>query len=80
MALSKSVALGVLATGGWRGVVVAGGGAGGWGWPRGRRAAWYYGILILAVAGFVWFAPVTYGWPLSQRAFDVRFWLVTRHF
>jgi dolichyl-phosphate-mannose--protein O-mannosyl transferase len=51
-----------------------------WHWPRGVRAAWYYGILICAVAGFVWFAPVSYGWPLSQRSFDLRFWLVTRHF
>lgn len=79
MAFCYSLAMAVVATGAWTGELDAGDGEGGWRWPRGSRAAWYYGILILAVAGFVWFAPVTYGWPLSQRSFDVRFWLVTRH-
>jgi dolichyl-phosphate-mannose-protein mannosyltransferase len=78
MAFVYSLALAVMATGAWTGE--ASGADGAWRWPRGRRAAWYYGILMLAVAGFVWFAPVTYGWPLSQRSFDLRFWLVTRHF
>ncbi len=77
MAFLYSLALAVVANGAWTG---AGGGDGAWAWPRGSRARWHYGILMAAVAGFVWFAPVTYGWPLSQRSFDLRFWIVTRHF
>ncbi|MDE3053342.1 MAG: phospholipid carrier-dependent glycosyltransferase [Gemmatimonadota bacterium] len=83
MAFLYSLALAVVATGAWTGEAGAGGGAGtggGWSWPGGSRARWYYGILMLAVAGFVWFAPLTYGWPLSQRSFELRFWIVTRHF
>ncbi len=58
----------------------AGAPGGGWRFPRGRRGAAYYIILIVAAAGFVWFAPVTYARPLSPEAFQARFRLVQRPF
>ena len=50
-----------------------------WQFPSRRSAALYWGILVLAVVGFVWFAPVTYGWTTSVQAFQARFWIVQRH-
>ena len=75
-----SLALVVLGVGTWAGEVApAGAPAGaGWQWPAGRSAAVYYGLLIVAVAGCVWFAPVTYGWPLSPQGLHFRFALVQR--
>ncbi len=88
MAFVYSLGLAVIAVGAWAGELEprvappdgAATAAGGWRFPRGPRAAIYYGILIAALAGFVWFAPVTYGWPLSPQAFRARFALVERHF
>lgn len=31
-------------------------------------------LLLLAVAAFAWFAPLTYGWPLSTSAMEHRMW------
>ena len=41
---------------------------------RSRRA--YLAIVALIVIGFLYFLPFTYGWPLSQRAYDQRFWVL----
>ncbi len=51
-----------------------------WRFPSRRSAALYWGVLALAVLGFLYYAPVSYGWPISHRAFAARFWIVERHF
>ena len=51
-----------------------------WTFPSRRVAAAYWGVLALAVISFLYYAPVSYGWPLSPAAFDQRFWFVERHF
>ena len=33
------------------------------------------GLAIASVAGFIYFAPLTYGLPLSPKAYDARVWL-----
>ena len=35
----------------------------------------FIGLLILVVAGFLFFSPLTYGIPLSEKAFQLRMWL-----
>jgi dolichyl-phosphate-mannose--protein O-mannosyl transferase len=42
--------------------------------PRSRRL--YVAIVALIIAGFVYFLPLTYGWTISQRAYDNRFWVL----
>lgn len=32
-------------------------------------------LLLLVAAGFAWFAPLTYGWPLSTSQMEQRMWL-----
>ncbi len=85
MAFVYSLALAVIAVGAWTGEMEPGAAAaaapaGAWHRPAGRRAVVYYCILIAALAGFAWFAPVTYGRPLSPEAFHARFRLVERRF
>ena len=42
-----------------------------------RRSTWFYGGLIaLMFAGFVYYAPFSYGLTLSAPAYDQRFWLL----
>lgn len=36
-------------------------------------------LLLLAVAAFVYFAPLTYGWPLSTSAMEQRMWFDIWH-
>ncbi len=35
----------------------------------------FIGLAIASVAAFIYFAPLTYGLPLSQQAYDARVWL-----
>ncbi len=35
----------------------------------------FMGLVIASVAAFIYFAPLSYGLPLSQRAYDIRVWL-----
>ncbi|MGH3808091.1 MAG: phospholipid carrier-dependent glycosyltransferase [Pseudonocardiaceae bacterium] len=60
-----SIGLGLLA--GWM--------TDGWQFPCGRSAALYWGILAVAVAGFLFFAPISYGLPLSNGGLSARIWL-----
>jgi dolichyl-phosphate-mannose-protein mannosyltransferase len=46
-----------------------------WRFPTRRSAALYGGILMAALAGFVFFAPISYGVPLSDGALAARIWL-----
>jgi dolichyl-phosphate-mannose--protein O-mannosyl transferase len=46
-----------------------------WQFPSGRSAALYWGILAAAVAGFLFFAPISYGLPLSDGGLAARVWL-----
>jgi dolichyl-phosphate-mannose--protein O-mannosyl transferase len=41
-----------------------------------RSARIYCGVIALVVASFVYFVPFTYGWTVSQTAFDRRFWVL----
>ncbi len=46
-----------------------------WQFPSLRSAALYWGILAVALAGFVFFAPISYGLPLSDGGLSARIWL-----
>ncbi len=41
-----------------------------------RSAAGYWTVVAAILIGFIYFAPLTYGWPLSPRAYDARFWVL----
>src|SRR5207248_343909 len=43
-----------------------------WRFPSRRSAALYWGVAAIVLLSFAFFAPFTYGTPLSQRAFDAR--------
>jgi dolichyl-phosphate-mannose-protein mannosyltransferase len=51
-----------------------------WSFPSRKSAALYWGIAALVLVGFVYFAPLTYGWTLTPRAYDARFWVLHPHF
>ena len=63
-----SIGLGVLA--GW-----ATNGETLWQFPSWRSVALYWGILGVAVAGFLFFAPISYGLPLTNGGLSARIWL-----
>ncbi|MGH3800231.1 MAG: phospholipid carrier-dependent glycosyltransferase [Pseudonocardiaceae bacterium] len=46
-----------------------------WRFPSRRSAALYWGILAVTLAGFLFFAPISYGLPLSDGGLDGRIWL-----
>ncbi|MGH3769542.1 MAG: phospholipid carrier-dependent glycosyltransferase [Pseudonocardiaceae bacterium] len=46
-----------------------------WEFPSRRSAVLYGGILAVLVAGFVFFAPISYGLPLSDSGLAARIWL-----
>ncbi len=46
-----------------------------WRFPSQRSAALYGGILVVALAGFLFFAPISYGIPLSDSGLHNRIWL-----
>lgn len=46
-----------------------------WQFSSRRSAALYGGILVVALAGFVFFAPISYGLPLSDGGLSARIWL-----
>jgi dolichyl-phosphate-mannose-protein mannosyltransferase len=47
-----------------------------WRFPSRRSSGLYWGIVALVLAGFVYFAPLTYGWTLSSAQYDARFWVL----
>ncbi|MBV9031959.1 MAG: phospholipid carrier-dependent glycosyltransferase [Pseudonocardiales bacterium] len=46
-----------------------------WRFPSRRSAALYGGILAVALAGFLFFAPISYGLPLSDAGLAAHLWL-----
>jgi dolichyl-phosphate-mannose-protein mannosyltransferase len=46
-----------------------------WRFSSRRSAALYWGILAVALAGFLFFAPISYGLPLSDGDLSARIWL-----
>ncbi len=46
-----------------------------WRFPSRRSAALYGGILAVALAAFIFFAPISYGLPLSDGGLSARIWL-----
>jgi dolichyl-phosphate-mannose-protein mannosyltransferase len=46
-----------------------------WRFPSRNSAALYWGILVVALAGFLFFAPISYGLPLSDGGLHDRIWL-----
>lgn len=51
-----------------------------WRFPSQTSARLYWGIGALVLIGFLYFAPFSYGWSLSQSAHDTRFWVLHPHF
>lgn len=47
-----------------------------WQFTSRRSATGYYGLAALIVVAFAYFSPLTYGWSLSQAAYDARFWVL----
>jgi dolichyl-phosphate-mannose--protein O-mannosyl transferase len=41
-----------------------------------RSAVRYWGLVTLIVVSFAYFSPLSYGWTISERAFDNRFWVL----
>jgi dolichyl-phosphate-mannose-protein mannosyltransferase len=41
-----------------------------------RSARLYWGVMALVVAAFLYFLPLSYGFMISQGAFDARFWVL----
>jgi dolichyl-phosphate-mannose--protein O-mannosyl transferase len=50
-----------------------------WRFPTRRAAMGYWATAIIVSVGFVYFAPLTFGWPLSSAAYDARFWVLHPH-
>lgn len=48
-----------------------------WSFPSRGSAGLYVGILAVALAGFVWFLPISYGLPLTEGGLADRMWLGT---
>ncbi len=46
-----------------------------WQFPSRRSGVLYWGILAVALAGFLFFAPISYGLPLSDGGLSDRIWL-----
>ena len=46
-----------------------------WRFPSRRSAAFYWGILVVGLAGFLFFAPISYGLPLNDSGLSDRVWL-----
>jgi dolichyl-phosphate-mannose-protein mannosyltransferase len=46
-----------------------------WRFPTRRSASLYWGILGVALASFLFFAPISYGLPLSDGGLSARIWL-----
>ncbi|MGH3717882.1 MAG: phospholipid carrier-dependent glycosyltransferase [Pseudonocardiaceae bacterium] len=46
-----------------------------WTFSSRRSAALYWGILVVALVGFLFFAPISYGLPLSDGGLSARIWL-----
>jgi dolichyl-phosphate-mannose--protein O-mannosyl transferase len=44
--------------------------------PSRRSAMLYWGAAALVLVGFVYFSPFTFGWTLSERSYDARFWVL----
>ncbi|MGH7616700.1 MAG: phospholipid carrier-dependent glycosyltransferase [Gemmatimonadaceae bacterium] len=44
-----------------------------------RSARLYWGVVALIIVAFAYFSPLSYGWTISQRAFDNRFWVLHPH-
>lgn len=44
-----------------------------WRFPTRASARLYWAVAAMLLAGFLYFSPFTYGWRLSQSAYDVRF-------
>jgi dolichyl-phosphate-mannose-protein mannosyltransferase len=76
-ALAFSVMLAALGTGvlaGWTGGV-----AGSWRFVSRKSRAAYGAAIGLAAAMFLYLAPMSYGWPLGERAVIHRRWIIERH-
>lgn len=48
-----------------------------WRFPSRRSAALYWGILVVALASFLFFAPISYGLPLTDAGLFDRIWLTS---
>lgn len=46
-----------------------------WRFPSWRSAGLYWGILAVALVGFLYFTPISYGLPLSDGSLSDRVWL-----
>ena len=44
-------------------------------WYRSPRHLGVGLVILVAVSGFIFFSPLTYGWPISIQAFNLHLWL-----
>jgi dolichyl-phosphate-mannose--protein O-mannosyl transferase len=47
-----------------------------WTFPSRRSAMVYWSVAALVLVGFIYFLPLTYGWPLSRESYDQHFWVL----
>jgi dolichyl-phosphate-mannose--protein O-mannosyl transferase len=47
-----------------------------WRFPSQRSARMYWSVVAVVLCGFLYFAPFSYGWSLSQWSHDARFWVL----
>lgn len=45
-----------------------------------RSARLYWGVVALVIVSFLYFLPLSYGFVISERAFDARMWILHPHF
>jgi dolichyl-phosphate-mannose-protein mannosyltransferase len=50
-----------------------------WRFATRRQALMFGGLAVLVLAGFVYYAPFTYGWTIGASAWDHRFWVLHPH-
>jgi dolichyl-phosphate-mannose-protein mannosyltransferase len=48
--------------------------------PSPASSRLYWGVCAVVLCGFLYFAPFSYGWSLSQWSHDARFWVLHPHF
>ena len=46
-----------------------------WDWRNRRQRTLWVSLLLLTISGFLFFAPLSYGWPIDSAGYRSRMWL-----